>query len=94
MKILLEDFEVVKFFQFHLLKQFHSKLIEQNNILNTAFDSFSSESHYDGQNNPSQVETNQQISKLQDEMNQFKTILIALTQQVIPRSEEGDASRA
>ena len=37
---------------------------------------------------------NQQISKLQDEMNEIKTLLSTLTEQVIPRLEEGTASRA
>ena len=53
---------------------------EHNNHLATDFDSNSSENQHQGLNTPSQVETNRQIVKLQDQMNEIKTLLTDLTQ--------------
>ena len=41
-----------------------------------------------------QVEVKRQISQLQNEMTEVKTLLASLTQQVIPQLEEGNARRA
>ena len=66
----------------------------RNNTLNVDSDSNSSENYQYDQKTTSQRKMNQRMSKLQNEMSEIKTLLPALTQQVIPRLGEGTASRA
>ena len=69
---------------------------DQINTANVDSDSYSSGTHCDESNLSSHVEMNNQIVKLQFqvEMNEIKTLSATLTQQVIIRPEEGNALRA
>ena len=67
---------------------------EQISAANVNLDSNSSKTHRDENNSSFQVGKNNQIVKLQAEMNEIKTLLANLTQQVIFRKEEGNALRA
>ena len=56
---------------------------EQNNFANADSGSNLSESHREEINSASQAEMNHQVIKLQTKMNEIKTLLATLTQQVI-----------
>ena len=70
------------------------KYLENTQNLNADFDSNSSGNQQKSEDTGPPAATNRQIAKLQAEMNEIKPLLTTLTQQVIPRPEEGNASRA
>ena len=64
---------------------------EQISAANVSSVTNSSKTHRDENNSFSQVGINNQIVKFQAEINEIKTLLANLTQQVIFQKEEGNA---
>ena len=75
--------------------EIHSNMDSNLNIaIKADSESNSSETHQNGNSLNSQAQMNDQISRLQAEMNETKVFLSTLTQQFTSRLEEGNALRA